>query len=67
MNGYKIPAPYSGFGGKKYCKVEIQFYKFNKEKGRSDRKGKMLTFRIDDKETAKTALENFKLFIERNF
>ena len=47
MNTYKIPAPYSG-KSKKYFKIELQAYKYNKKSMRSDRIGKMFTYRIDE-------------------
>ena len=48
MNTYKIPAPYSKKGGKKYFKIELQSYKFSREKNRVDRVGKMFSYRIDN-------------------
>lgn len=51
MNSYKIPAPYSESGGKRYIKIEIQYLKFNVKTGKTERSGKMESVRIDGKFT----------------
>lgn len=47
MNDYMIRKPYSKKKGDAYLKIEIQKYEYNKTKQRSDRKGKMMSLRID--------------------